>query len=54
LLFRLNQVLQRIKLKPLPNAVETALWPARQLVAGRLEELLSSEHLPPSTEKGHS
>ncbi len=44
LLHRLNQVLRRVKLPPLPAEVEAVLSLARPLIRDRLSELLPEEH----------
>jgi hypothetical protein len=50
LLWRLNQVLRRVKLSPLPTQAKTVLSRARPLIRGRLSELLPEEHFGwPST-----
>ncbi|HUG92230.1 MAG TPA: hypothetical protein VML55_15420 [Planctomycetaceae bacterium] len=43
LLFRLNQVLRRIKLNPLPESFVVALMDAREIVSARLDGLLPAE-----------
>ena len=40
LLFRLNQVMRRVQLSPLPESFCSVLESARELVAGRVEDLL--------------
>lgn len=47
LLLRLNQVLHRVKLKPLPAGLAAVLDEARGIVAGRSAELLSGFTLAP-------
>lgn len=49
LLVRLNQVMCRIKLSPLPNAAESVLRAGRELVSRRLEELLPPTHFTDET-----
>ena len=44
LLRRLNQVMTRVKLPPLPTDVESVLRQARSVISSRLDELLPSEH----------
>lgn len=44
LLYRLNQVMRRIKLKPLPDEVEHVLSSGWEVVRGRSRELLPEEH----------
>jgi hypothetical protein len=44
LLFRLNQVMQRVKLHPLPEAAVGVLDAGRELVAARVEDLLPQRH----------
>lgn len=44
LLWRLNQVMKRVKLTPLPCEAVAALQFGRELVASRLSELLPEEH----------
>lgn len=44
LLYRLNQVLRRVKLHPLPETAESVLDAGRELVAGRIEDLLPQRH----------
>lgn len=44
LLHRLNQVLRRVKLPPLPAKAESVLNVARPLIRDRLSELLPKEH----------
>jgi hypothetical protein len=46
LLARLNAVLQRVKLTPLPDAAEAVLASARRLVDQRLGDLLPSRFYP--------
>ncbi len=46
LLHRLNQVMRRVKLPPLPAEVESVLCLARPIVCERLSELLPAEHFP--------
>jgi len=43
LLWRLNQVMRRVKLSPLPAETQAVLTAARPLVRGRLHELLPAE-----------
>jgi hypothetical protein len=40
LLFRLNQIMRRVKLNPLPASFETTLEPAREIVRGHAAGLL--------------
>lgn len=44
LLYRLNQVMRRVKLQPLPAAAVGVLDAGRELVAGRVYELLPCRH----------
>lgn len=44
LLRRLNQVMTRVKLPPLPTDVESVLRQARSVISSRLNDLLPSEH----------
>ena len=44
MLYRLNQVLRRVKLHPLPEAAVGVLDAGRELVAGRVDELLPRRH----------
>lgn len=44
LLWRLNQVLRRVKLPPLPEETQTILSSARPVIRDRLHELLPAEH----------
>lgn len=44
LLYRLNQVMRRVKLQPLPEATIAVLDSGRELVAGRVEDLLPQRH----------
>ena len=46
LLHRLNQVMRRVKLPPLPAEVESVLCLARPIVSKRLSDLLPAEHFP--------
>ncbi|NOX53906.1 MAG: hypothetical protein GXP27_05600 [Planctomycetes bacterium] len=43
LLFRLNQVMRRIKLEPLPASIEEVLAGAREMVRERVSDLLPAE-----------
>jgi len=43
LLFRLNQVMRRVRLSPLPDLLQTVLPAARQLVSARSTELLGGD-----------
>lgn len=44
LLFRLNQVMRRVGLSPLPESSTTVLTRGREIVAGRRSDLLPPEH----------
>jgi len=44
LLVRLNQVLERVKLSPLPDRAEELLAAAREIVRQRADDLLPVEH----------
>ena len=44
LLVRLNQVLQRVKLSPLPDSADSILAEARDIVRNRVSELLPTSH----------
>lgn len=44
LLRRLNQVMKRVKLPPLPDAIEEILQAGRDIVATQLSDLLPSQH----------
>ncbi len=46
LLRRLNQVMTRVKLPPLPTDVESVLRLARPVISERLSELLPQKHFP--------
>lgn len=46
LFWRLNQVLGRVKLSPLPGSFLAALSPAREFVNHRWQDLLPAEHYP--------
>lgn len=47
LLGRLNQVMQRVKLSPLPATAAAALGLARNIVRQRFDDLLPAEHFSP-------
>jgi hypothetical protein len=44
LLRRLNQVMKRVKLQPLPDSIVEVLGAGRELVASQLQELLPAQH----------